>query len=285
MDILIISGLSGAGKSRVAGILEDLDYYCVDNMPVALMPKFAELCIASRGRYEHVALVTDVRTIKDFGELFKVCDDLGQMGCPPRILFVEASVETIVKRYKETRRRHPLSTEGADLAGTVEREAAMLAPVKQRADYIVDTSDLTLGQLQRRIYKLFSDRHDKQPITVSIVSFGYKYGIPIDADMVLDARFLPNPYYVPELKEGTGQDAAVRDYVFSSGQADAFLDKLAPLIAFLLPGYVEEGKRCLVIAVGCTGGRHRSVAIAEAVKTIADELGYPAECFHRDIDK
>ena len=270
MDILIISGLSGAGKSRVAGILEDLDYYCVDNMPVALMPKFAELCIASRGRYEHVALVTDIRTIKDFGELFKVCDDLGQMGCGPRILFVEASVETIVKRYKETRRRHPLSAEGADLAGTVEREAAMMAPVKQRADYIVDTSDLTLGQLQRRIYKLFSDRHDKQPI---------------DADMVLDARFLPNPYYVPELKEGTGQDDAVREYVFSSGQADAFLDKLAPLIAFLLPGYVEEGKRCLVIAVGCTGGRHRSVAIAEAVKTIADELGYPAECFHRDIDK
>ena len=285
MDILIISGLSGAGKSRVAGILEDLDYYCVDNMPVALMPQFAELCVASRGRYERVALVTDVRTVGDFNELFKAFDDIDKVGCGHRILFVEASVETIVKRYKEMRRRHPLSAEGADLEGTVEREAEMLEPVKQRADYIIDTSDLTLGQLQRRLYKLFADRHEKQPITVNIISFGYKHGIPIDADIVLDARFLPNPYYVAELRDGTGLDSGVRDYVFSSGQADAFLDMLSSLLAFLLPGYVEEGKRYLVISIGCTGGRHRSVAIAEAVKTIIDELGYPAECFHRDIDK
>jgi len=285
MDILIISGLSGAGKSRVAGILEDLDFYCVDNMPVAMMPKFAELCLATRGRYERVALVTDVRTVEDFGELFKAFDVIEKMGCGHKILFVDASIETIIKRYKETRRRHPLSPDGGDMSAAVRREVDMLEPVKLQADYIINTTDLTLGQLQRRLYKLFADRKEEKPLAVNIVSFGYKHGIPIDADLVIDARFLPNPYYVSDLRDKTGQDEDVRKYVFSSGEADAFLDKLMALLTFLLPRYVEEGKRYLVIAIGCTGGRHRSVAIAEAVSKAVDELGYPVECFHRDAKK
>ena len=285
MEILIVSGLSGAGKSRVAGGLEDLGFYCVDNMPVALMPRFAELCLASQGKYERVALVTDVRNIEDFDELFRALEAMEALGCGHRILFVEASIGTIVKRYKETRRCHPLSPDGSDLAGTVAREMEMLEPVKQRADYVINTSELTLGQLQRRLFRLFSGNPEKKPLTVNVISFGYKRGLPLDADIILDARFLPNPYYVSELRQKTGLDAGVRQYVFSTGQANAFLDRLSSLISFLLPGYVEEGKRFLTIGIGCTGGRHRSVAIAESVRDIIAELGYPVECFHRDIEK
>lgn len=284
MEILIISGLSGAGKSRVAAALEDLDFYCVDNMPVTLIPKFAELCAVTRGRYERVALVTDVRNREGFGELFKALDELIANGFEYKILYVDATVETIVKRYKETRRRHPLDTDGISLEQAVHKEIKILEPVRSRADYTIDTTGLTLGRLQRKLQHMFGAvEEDKLHITV--MSFGYKYGLPIEGDIVFDVRFLPNPFYVPELSARSGLDSDVADYVFGNGQAKEFLTKFEGLIEYLLPNYEEEGKLSLTICIGCTGGRHRSVAVSEAVSNYFAEKGYPVERIHRDINK
>jgi RNase adapter protein RapZ len=285
MEILIISGLSGAGKSRVAAVLEDMDFYCVDNMPVALMPKFAELCLATRGRYERVALVTDVRAIENQGELFVALDEMRDMGCDHRILFVEAGIETIVKRYKETRRRHPLDPDGGDLENAVHREIEMLAPVREQAEIIIDTTDLTLGRLQRRLFSIFNKNSEEKPMNVNVISFGYKYGIPIESDLIFDVRFLPNPYYVHELREQSGLDEPVKQFIFEYEQTKTFYKKLQDMLEFLLPCYVEEGKRHIVIGIGCTGGHHRSVAIAQALSDFLTEKGYPVDCIHRDIDK
>lgn len=285
MEILIISGLSGAGKSRVAAVLEDMDFYCVDNMPVALMPKFAELCLATRGRYERVALVTDVRAVESFSELFTALDEMRAMGCDHRILFVEAGIATIVKRYKETRRRHPLDPDGGDLENAVKREIKMLAPVREEADIIIDTTDLTLGRLQRRLFAIFNKDPDEKALSVSVISFGYKYGIPIEADLVFDVRFLRNPYYIEPLRALSGLDQPVRDYVFETEQSDEFFEKLSDLMTFLLPWYSEEGKSHLVVCIGCTGGRHRSVAVAQALADYLSGRGYSVDCSHRDIDK
>lgn len=285
MEILIISGLSGAGKSRVAAVLEDMDFYCVDNMPVALMPKFAELCLATRGRYERVALVTDVRAIENLSELFTALDDMRELGCDHRILFVEASIETIVKRYKETRRRHPLDPDGCDLEGAVRREISIMAPLREQADIIIDTTDLTLGKLQRRLFSTFNINQEQKPMNINVISFGYKYGIPIEADLVFDVRFLPNPFYVPELRDSTGLDQPVSEFIFKFDESKEFFSKLSDMMEFLLPQYIEEGKRHLVVGIGCTGGRHRSVAVAKSLAELLTEKGYPAECIHRDIDR
>ncbi len=285
MQFLIISGLSGAGKSRTADILEDLDFYCVDNMPVALMPKFAELCLATRGRYEHVALVTDVRSRTGFDELFLALDQLTEMELDCRILFVEASVETIVQRYKETRRRHPLAPDGGSIENAVRQETRLLARLRERADYVINTTGLTLGQLQQEICGLFVGENLSSVMNVNVMSFGIKYGIPIEADLVFDVRFLPNPYYVSELRPLTGRDAAVKGFVMSYNVTQEFLKKLRDLLSFLLPLYIEEGKHTLAIAIGCTGGRHRSVTVAEAVSALMQELGYSFSLIHRDIDK
>lgn len=284
MEILIISGLSGAGKSRVAAALEDLDFYCVDNMPAELMPRFAELCAATRGRYERVALVSDIRSGEGFDNLFNALDELSAAGFEYRILYVDATVETIVKRYKETRRRHPLDSETVGLEDAVRREIKMLEPVRRRADYVINTTGLTLGRLQRTLYRLFG-AGDGQRLHVSVMSFGFKYGIPIEADLVLDVRFLPNPFYVPELMEKNGLDAEVYDYVMSSEQSKDFLKKLEDLIDFLLPNYEEEGKVNLTVCIGCTGGHHRSVAVTEALARHLRAAGHEAECLHRDIGK
>ena len=284
MDILIISGLSGAGKSRVAAALEDLDFYCVDNMPVTLIPKFAELCVATRGRYERVALVTDVRSRESFDELFESLDELTALGLEYKILYVDATLETIVKRYKETRRRHPLTGEGLSLVEAVQREMRMLEPVRSRANYVIDTTGLTLGRLQRNLIRIFGGGADNK-IKVTVMSFGYKYGIPIEADIVFDVRFLPNPFYVPELQNKTGQSKDVVDYVFKNGQAEEFLRRFEGLLEYLLPNYEEEGKLSLTVCIGCTGGRHRSVAISEAIAKLFSEKGDSTECIHRDADK
>ena len=285
MEILIISGLSGAGKSRVAAVLEDMDFYCVDNMPVALMPKFAELCLATRGRYERVALVTDVRALENLSELFAALNEMRDMGCDHRILFVEASLETIVKRYKETRRRHPLDPEGCDLEKAVRREINIMAPVRERADIIIDTTDLTLGKLQRRLFSTFTKNMEEKPMNVNIISFGYKYGIPIESDLVFDVRFLPNPFYVADLRSLSGLDEPVKSFVFNFEETKEFFKKLSDMLEFLLPYYIEEGKRHLVVGIGCTGGRHRSVAMAQSLSEFLVEKGYPTECIHRDVDK
>jgi UPF0042 nucleotide-binding protein len=283
---LIISGLSGAGKSRVAAILEDMDYYCVDNMPVAMMPKFAELINSARGRYERVAMVTDVRATRNIGELFDALEGMKAMGCEYRILFVEADVATIVKRYKETRRRHPLeASEGMQLENAVRSEIALLAPLRDQADDVINTTGLTLGNLQRRLFTQFTQGADSKAIGVSVKSFGFKHGLPIEADLVFDVRFLPNPYYVNELQSLSGSDETVKNYVFGFSQTQKFMEMLNEMMKFLLPYYIEEGKRYLVVCIGCTGGRHRSVAVAQALAESLSGAGYAVDCIHRDIDK
>ena len=282
---MIITGLSGAGKSRAADVLEDLDYYCVDNLPVALMPKFAELCIATGGRSEKVALVTDVRAKNGFDELLKTIDQLKEMNCDCRILYMDADVPTIVRRYKETRRPHPLAKRGGSIEEAVYREIDLLAPIRERADFIVNSSELTLGQLQGRLFELISPAGSKRQLEVTVEAFGFKYGVPLDADLVFDVRFLPNPYYLEDLRPLTGLDRPVAQYVFDSAEARTFMEKMEDLLDFLLPLYVEEGKLSLLIAVGCTGGRHRSVAIASALTEYLKAKGVNAENINRDIKK
>lgn len=285
MEFLIISGMSGAGKSRAADVLEDLDYYCVDNLPVALIPRFAELCMATQDRYERVALVMDIRERDGFDELFHTLDSLKGMGCTYRMLFMDADIPTLIKRYKESRRPHPLAVNGCSTEEAIRREFKMLTPVRARADYIINTSGLTLGMLQQRVFSLFAGEGEKRELTVNVTAFGYKFGIPMDADLVMDVRFLPNPYYVDALRELNGTDKAVQDYVFDSDVSREFMDRLTGLIDFLLPLYIEEGKFSLTIAVGCTGGRHRSVAVAQALCAHLKAKGVRAVNFNRDLEK
>ena len=267
-------------------MLEDMDFYCVDNMPVVLIPKFAELCLATRGRYERVALVTDVRGRESFDELFKALDAMTGMGCDYEILFMEASLDVLVKRYKETRRRHPLSQDSKDIEEAVEKERKLIASIRDRADYIIDTTEMLTGRLQRELFLMFGDYDgEKNLITVNVVSFGFKFGLPIDADLVFDVRFLPNPYYDETLRPLCGLDKPVFDYVINDASSKQFMDKLCDLIDFLMPRYIDEGKRTLVIAVGCTGGRHRSVAVARAITDYLKSEGYRADNINRDMDR
>ena len=285
MKFILISGLSGAGKSKAASFLEDMGYYVVDNMPAALIPKFAELCMASPGRYDKVVLVTDIRGGQTFDGLFDALDKLHDMGCDYKILFVEASVEAIIKRYKETRRNHPLSKTGRSLEEAVQLERSALEPVRQRAEYIVDTSALHTAKLRGEMLRLFGSGDTASAMSVSVISFGFKYGIPIEADLVFDVRFLPNPYYIAELRHQTGLDQGVWDFIFGYQQTRDFMKHLEGLIGFLLPLYVEEGKTALVIGVGCTGGHHRSVAITRALAEFIRQKGYSAAENHRDMTR
>ena len=285
MEFLIITGLSGAGKSRAADVLEDLDYYCVDNMPVALIPRFAELCLDTRGRYEKVALVTDAREREGLDQLLTVLDEISAMDCTVKVLYMDADLRTLVRRYKESRRPHPMAEPGMSMEQAIAREEALMAPIKARADYIVNSSSLTLGQLQDKLFGLFADEGKTRELEVTVVSFGYKHGIPLDADLVFDARFLPNPFYVEELRPLSGLDRPVAEYVFHYQQTRTFMEKLEEMIEFLLPLYIEEGKLGLVIAIGCTGGRHRSVAIASALHDHLIAKGVRSTNVNRDIDK
>lgn len=285
MEFVIVSGLSGAGKSKAAATLEDLGFYVVDNLPAALIPKFAELCMAAPGKYERVALVTDVRAGERFEGLFAALKTLKEMGCAYRILFVEASADTIIKRYKETRRSHPLAQDGVSLSETIRQERAALEPVRQRAEFIVDTTAMNNAKIRGEIFRLFGDGEAKSAMAVTVTSFGFKYGVPIEADLVFDVRFLPNPYYIAELRYQTGLDEPVRSFVFQYEETNAFMEKLKDLIGFLLPRFVEEGKSVLVIAVGCTGGRHRSVAVTHALAEFIRQKGYHAAENHRDMTR
>lgn len=285
MDFIIISGLSGAGKSKVASFLEDMGFYVVDNMPAALMPRFAELCLAGQGKYDRVALVNDIRGGQTFDDLFAALSDLEKMGCAYKILFVEASTETIIKRYKETRRMHPLLRDGESLDQAVNRERDAMAQVRNRAKYIVDTTALSTAKLRGEMLRLFGDGKNDEAMNVNVISFGFKYGIPIEADLVFDVRFLPNPYYIAELRHQTGLDEPVRDFVFRYQQTQEFMTHMENLLGFLLPQYVQEGKTMLVIAVGCTGGQHRSVAITRALAEFVRRKGYHASENHRDMTR
>ncbi len=285
MEFLIITGLSGAGKTRAADVLEDLDYYCVDNMPVALMTRFAELCLDTRGRYEKVALVTDIRDREGFGELPNTIEELRKMDCDVRILYMDADVPTLIRRYKESRRPHPLAEKGVSTEEAVHKEEELLAPIKRSADYVVNSSSMTLGVLQNRLFSLFAGEGRKRGLDVTVMSFGFKHGIPLDADLVFDARFLPNPFYVDELRPLSGLDRPVAEFVFSHPQTRSFLEKLEDMISFLLPYYIEEGKLTLTIAIGCTGGRHRSVALASALHKHLLANNVSSVNINRDIDK
>ena len=285
MEFLIITGLSGAGKTRAADVLEDLDYYCVDNMPVALMTRFAELCMDTRGRYEKVALVTDIRDREGFGELPNTIEELRKMDCDVRILYMDADVPTLVRRYKESRRPHPLAEKGMSTEEAVHKEEELLAPIKRSADYVVNSSSMTLGVLQNRLFSLFAGEGRKRGLDVTVMSFGFKHGIPLDADLVFDARFLPNPFYVDELRPLSGLDRPVAEFVFSHPQTRSFLEKLEDMISFLLPYYIEEGKLTLTIVIGCTGGRHRSVALASALHKHLVANNVSSVNINRDIDK
>ena len=285
MELIVISGLSGAGKSKVASFLEDMGFYVVDNMPSPLIPKFAELGMAGAGEYDRVALVTDIRGGQTFDGLFEALDALHAMGCEHKILFVEAGTETIIKRYKETRRIHPLAGSMLSLESAVEQERTVLSPVRQRADYVIDTTVLSTAKLRGVLLRLFGRDSDRPAMSVSVVSFGFKYGIPMEADLVLDVRFLPNPYYIAELRHQTGLDDGVYNFVFGYQQTRDFMGYLEQLMGFLLPQYAEEGKTVLVIGVGCTGGRHRSVAVTRALAEFVRQRGYPATENHRDMTR
>lgn len=285
MQFVIVSGLSGAGKSKTASFLEDLGFYCVDNMPVDLIPQFAQLCMATKGRYERVALVTDVRASLTFEGLFKALEGLDQMRLQYTILFVEAQTDTIIKRYKETRRKHPLTRDGSDLVEAVERERSLMEPIRNRANAIIDTTNLSTAKLRGVVINLVAGDLKDRAMSVTVLSFGFKYGLPMEADLVFDVRFLPNPYYIQELRGKTGMDQEVRDFVFSYQQTKDFVSKLEDLLAFLLPSYVDEGKTNLVIAVGCTGGKHRSVSVARELGEFAARRGYAITVSHRDLGR
>lgn len=286
MEFLIVSGLSGAGKSTVMSILEDSGFFCVDNLPPVLIPKFAEVCLAGAGSYERVAMVCDIRAGEHFDGLFQAMDTLSAMEFHYKVLFVDADDTTIIKRYKETRRSHPLLAEAGSLSRAVERERAAMEPLRARADYIITTSSLPVRKLRGQVLDMFAcNRKSVNEMSVSVTSFGFKYGIPLEADLVFDVRFLPNPFYVEDLRPQTGLDQGVADYVFASPTAQELMEHLRGLMDFLLPHFVEEGKSALVIAVGCTGGRHRSVAVTHALCEYIQGLGYAAGETHRDMTR
>lgn len=283
MEFLIITGLSGAGKTRVMDLCEDLDYYCVDNMPIALVRRFAELCLATRGRFERVALVLDVRAGADGRELTELLDELKGLDCGLRVLFIKAAPAVLIRRYKESRRPHPMGRPGGTIADAVRREQDFMAPMLDRADYILDTSSTSLSQLQNELYAILAP--DKTYFSVHISSFGFKHGVPPESDLVFDVRCLPNPFYQELLKPLSGLDEAVAEYVFRFENSRILLDKLLDLLSFLLPRYMEEGRHVLNISVGCTGGRHRSVAVAKAIADALEQQGHSVTLSHRDMER
>ena len=286
MEILIISGLSGGGKSKTASILEDIGYYIVDNMPAGMILKFAEFCSAVRGKYDRAALVYDVRAGEDFGEFFRVLAELRRSrDYTCRLLFLEASVDTIVMRYKETRRPHPLRDAYDSLEAAVRHEAALMRPVREEADFVIDSTTYSTAKLRGELLRLFGDGRAQADLTVNVVSFGFKHGLPMEADLVFDVRFMPNPYYVEALRDKTGLDEEVYRYVFSFPQTRAFMERLENLLDFLLPYYKEEGKAVLVVAIGCTGGHHRSVAVTRALVEHLQSLGCRVTENHRDMTR
>ena len=287
MRFIIVTGMSGAGKSTALKMLEDMGFFCVDNLPVPLLGRFAEFVQMNKvtGEFSQVALGMDVRSHKSFAQIEKALGELEALDIKCEILFLDASDEVLTKRYKETRRKHPLVGNGRVQPG-IRMEREMLQDIKLRSDYVLDTSHLLTRELKIELEKIFISGQKFNSLMVSVVSFGFKYGIPEDADLVFDVRFLPNPYYFEELRPLTGNDASVSDYVMKHEQAQLFLDKLADLLQFLIPNYIDEGKHQLVIAVGCTGGKHRSVTLANQLYqrlTQIETIGLRLE--HRDIEK
>ncbi len=283
MRFVVVTGMSGSGKRTAMKMLEDVGFYCVDNLPVPLIEKFVELITMPNSEVNKVALGLDVRTDQAFGDAQHILEKLKENGYLFEILFLEASDPVLLKRYKETRRMHPLSPEGRVEEG-MHREREILQGIRQKADYVIDTSNLLTRELKEEIDHIFVRNEEYNSLMISILSFGFKNGIPADADLVFDVRFLPNPFYIDELKHKTGNDKEVQDYVMSFREASQFLQKLVDMLDFLIPNYVKEGKHQLVIGIGCTGGKHRSVTLAnELHERMKDRGSYGMKLYHRDI--
>lgn len=284
MRFVIVTGMSGAGKSSVLKMLEDIGYFCVDNLPIQLILKFAQLAYDQSSQLDKIALGIDIRSGQSLDGLNEILVEARSKGYSYEILYLDAGNEVLVKRFKETRRNHPLSGAGRVDVG-IELERKKLEFLKKQADFIIDTSQLLIRELKSEIDKIFVQEQEYGNFYITILSFGFKYGIPTDCDLVFDVRFLPNPYYDPELKPQTGNDEPVYQYVMSSPKATVFLDKLEDMLEFLIPNYIEEGKNQLVIGIGCTGGKHRSVSIANALNKRLSKLEYGFKVEHRDIKK
>ena len=282
MRFVIVTGLSGAGKTQATRSLEDLGYFCVDNLPPTLISKFAEACMQSGGNIEKVALVIDIRGGVFFDDFFDTLNYLKRNEFKYEILFLDASDEVLIKRFKETRRSHPLSPDGRVLTG-ITQEREKLKEIKNIADIIIDTSKYEIRHLREKINEIYGDKNPERQLSITVLSFGFKYGIPVDSDLVFDVRFIPNPFYIPELKAYSGNDAPVRDYVLKQSETVTFIDKLIDMLKYLIPNYRKEGKRQLIISIGCTGGRHRSVAIANEIHRRLNEENYNAKIEHRDV--
>ena len=283
MRFIIVTGLSGAGKSEATNTLEDMGYFCVDNLPPKLIKKFAEVCKQSQGSIDKVALVMDIRGGIFFDDLFESLSELSKEQFQYEILFLDTSDEVLVKRFKEKRRSHPLAPGGRVITG-IELERQKLREVKDKADVIIDTSKYAIKDLREEMARKFGDKEmPEKQMAITILSFGFKYGIPVDSDLVFDVRFIPNPFYIPELKPFSGNDEPVKNYVMEQTETQTFLQKVNDMFEFLIPNYQKEGKRQLIISIGCTGGRHRSVAIANSIYETLHSNNHDVYVEHRDI--
>lgn len=284
MKFVVVTGMSGAGKRTVMKMLEDAGYYCVDNLPAALISTFVELITLPKNDITKVALGLDVRSDKSFEEINQTLTSMKESGLSYEILYMDASDEILIKRYKESRRIHPIK--GNSIEESIQKERQILGAIRKQADYIIDTSSLLTRYLKEELDRIFLKNEAYNSLMVQIMSFGFKHGIPMEADLVFDVRFLPNPFYIEELKTKTGNDKEVWDYVMGFKEAECFLDKLTDMISFLIPNYIKEGKYRLVICIGCTGGRHRSVTLANALyERMKDKGEYGLTLMHRDADR
>lgn len=286
VEILIVTGLSGAGRTTAMHCLEDLGFFCVDNLPAKLIPTFANLCASTEGRVSRAALVIDVRERGFFEDVFTSLDELTARGFPWHILFLDANEQVLIRRFSATRRTHPLAGDGQSLEAGIAREREFIGRLREMASWILDTSQLTERELKEKLQEaLMASSGAHWPLTVHVLSFGYKYGMPLDADIVFDVRFLPNPNYVPELKDLTGLDEKVRDFVFNKEETRGFMVEWIRFLDYVLPRYAKEGKVYLTIGIGCTGGRHRSVVMAEEIYRLLSEKNHATRVRHRDIEK
>lgn len=283
MRFVVVTGMSGGGKSTVLKMLEDAGFYCVDNLPISLVEKFVELISMPNSEVSKVALGLDVRSDQSFQDATRILEQLKQKGYNFEILYMEADENILIKRYKESRRIHPLALDGRVEDG-VRRERKVLENVRKSADYVIDTTHLLTRELKEELDRIFVENGEYNSLMVTVMSFGFKHGIPVDADLVFDVRFLPNPFYIDQLKSKTGNDQEVQDYVLGFDEAETFMEKLADMIQFLIPNYVKEGKYSLVVGIGCTGGKHRSVTLAnELYKRMKDKGTYGIKLYHRDL--
>lgn len=284
MDFIVVTGMSGAGKSTASRCLEDLGFFCIDNLPAALIPKVAELCAQSEKRIERVGLGVDAREGRFLDDLGASLADLRRDGHRVRVLFLDAGDDALVRRFSESRRPHPLAPEGSTLQG-IQAERARLADLKARADLVIDTSAFTVHEFRKLLTTAFLDLPPPRPMVVTLVSFGYRHGLPVDADLVFDARCLPNPHFVEGLRPLSGQAPAVAEYVLASREARGFLERMQTLLAYTLPLYAQEGKAYLTVAIGCTGGRHRSVVLAGELARRLTQAGHEIAVRHRDVER